>query len=103
MPNRYLCSVLDEMRDCYKSRNFAHLLGLVEEAQWLANRMEAAISDHGDIERLRDRRAQAKDELKPLEQKVHNLKQEVESLKKKKKELEKELQTLNGKTTTKDN
>ena len=35
MVNRYLCSVLDEMRECNKSKNFSYLLGLIEEAQTL--------------------------------------------------------------------
>ena len=31
--NRTLCSVLEEMRKCYETRNFAVLPGLIEEAQ----------------------------------------------------------------------
>ena len=29
MANRYLCSVLDEMRECTKTLNFSYLLGLI--------------------------------------------------------------------------
>jgi len=43
--NRTLCSVLDEMRKCYETRNFAPLHGLIEEAQTYGNRMEAKLSD----------------------------------------------------------
>ena len=41
MSNRYICTVLDEMRDCVKTSNFSYLSGLIEEAQSLANRMES--------------------------------------------------------------
>ena len=40
MANRYLCTVLDEMRECVKTLNFSYLLGLIEEVQTLGNRME---------------------------------------------------------------
>ena len=50
--NRYICEVLREMRKCYETRNFSYLLGLIEEAQTLANRMEAAIQDVGDLKEL---------------------------------------------------
>ena len=50
-PNRTLCEVLTEMRACYKTRNFASLAGLVEEAQSMGNRMEARIDDIKDVER----------------------------------------------------
>ena len=55
-PNRYICSVLEEMRACYKTRNFSGLLGLIEEAQALANRMEARLEDQADIEELLEKR-----------------------------------------------
>ena len=48
MPNRFLCDVLEEMRACYKTRNFSYLLGLIEEAQTLGERMESALGDKKD-------------------------------------------------------
>ena len=48
MPNRYLCDVLDEMRTCYKTRNFSYLMGLIEEAQTMGERMEATLGDKKD-------------------------------------------------------
>ena len=54
MANRYLCSVLDEMRECTKTLNFSYLLGLIEEAQTLGNRMEAKLYDIRDYERLHE-------------------------------------------------
>lgn len=50
MPNRTICSVLDGMRDCSKTKNFSYLDGLIEEAQMLANRMEAKLYDLSDYE-----------------------------------------------------
>src|ERR1700689_2514946 len=65
--NRTLCSVLEEMRQCYKTRNFAPLPGLIEEAQTYGNRMEAKLYDVEHYESLRER-------YKELEKKVDELK-----------------------------
>ena len=63
-PNRYICSVISEMRDNIKiiQDDPTHdpsvkvairtIASLVEEFQTLANRMEAAIEDVGDVEDL---------------------------------------------------
>lgn len=50
MPNRYLCTVLQEMRTCYKTRNFSYLLGLIEEAQVMGDRMESALGEKSDYQ-----------------------------------------------------
>ena len=71
MPNRLLCDVLDEMRDCVKTSNFSYLSGLIEEAQSLGSRMEAHLYDIKDFNRLRD-------DIKALEKKKKKLKEEVE-------------------------
>jgi pyrimidine operon attenuation protein/uracil phosphoribosyltransferase len=71
--NRYLCSVLDEMRECTKTLNFSYLLGLIEEAQTLANRMEAKLYDIKDFERLRDDIAKLKKQKKKLVEKIEEL------------------------------
>ena len=42
-PNRLLCTILDEIRELFKTLNFAPMLSLIEEVQVVANRMEAAI------------------------------------------------------------
>ena len=65
-PNRYLCSVLDEMRSCWKTRNFSGMKGLIEEAQSMGNRMEAALDDVKDVKRMREERSELHDELKEL-------------------------------------
>ena len=68
---RTLCSVLDEMRDCYKTRNFSYLEGLIEEAQTYANRMESKLNDVSEYETLKERYKKLKkrhDELEPKTQ-----------------------------------
>ena len=70
---RYLCDVLYEMRACTKTSNFSYLIGLIEEAQTLANRMEVRIYEMKDFK---------------------NLHEEIRALKKKKKKLEKEVEAL---------
>lgn len=40
---RYVCSVLEEMRTMYETRNFSGFTGLVEELQSYCNRMENAL------------------------------------------------------------
>ena len=73
MVNRYLCSVLDEMRECNKSKNFSYLLGLIEEAQTLGNRMEAKLYDIKDFELLHEDIAKLKKQKKKLEDKIEEL------------------------------
>ena len=71
MPNRLLCTVLDEMRECVKTLNFSYLPGLIEEAQSLGNRMEAHLYEIKDFERLHK-------EIKDLKKKKKNLRKKVE-------------------------
>ena len=73
MPNRILCAVLDEMRDCVKTLNFSYLLGLIEEAQSLGSRMEAHLYEIKDFNRLHK-------DIKALEKKKKKLKKEVEEM-----------------------
>ena len=61
-----MCEVLEEMRQCYKVRNFASLLALIEEAQSMGNRMEAALEDKNDISRWTDERSALHSEIKQL-------------------------------------
>ena len=73
MPNRLLCAVLDEMRDCVKTTNFSYLSGLIEEAQSLANRMESNLYDIKDFNRLHKDIKVLKKKKKKLEEKVEEL------------------------------
>jgi len=75
---RYLCDILSDMRTCFKTRNFSYLPGLIEEAQYRANRMENALETYGGT---------YGNSLQRLEEKRIELKKEVEKLKKEKKEL----------------
>ncbi len=70
MPNRLLCAVLDEMRECVKTSNFSYLSGLIEETQTLANRMESRLYDMKDHDRLLD-------DIRDLKTKKNKLKEEV--------------------------
>ena len=70
MTNRYICTVLDAMRDCHKTRNYSYLPGLIEEAQYLANKMESSLYDKNDYESLRFKIKTLKAKKKKLEKKV---------------------------------
>jgi len=74
MPNRTLCRVLDEMRKANETRNFSYLLGLIEEAQVMGDRMEAGLYDKADEETLRET-------IKQLEARRKILRDEVNALK----------------------
>jgi len=71
--NRYICDVLHEMRDCVKTLNFSYLLGLIEEVQTLASRMEAKLYEIKDYERLHEEIRALKKKKKKLEEKVEEL------------------------------
>ena len=45
MPYRTMCCVLDEMRKCFKTRNFSYLDALIEEIQVMGNKMEAGLEE----------------------------------------------------------
>ena len=71
--NRYLCDVLNEMRECSNTLNFSYLLGLIEEAQTFANRMETRLLDMKDFNRLHEEIKVLKKKKKSLEKKVQEL------------------------------
>lgn len=71
--HRYLCTVLEEMRDSARKLNHINMWRykkympmLIEEAQTLANRMEAALDDKKDLEKLHKERSKLKKEIKTL-------------------------------------
>jgi|TARA_B100001123_G_C14695995_1_gene783258 hypothetical protein len=68
--NRYLCDVLAEMRTCSESNNYSYLPSLVEEAQTLANRMEASLYDKRDYKAIKEMISEKKIELEKLEKKI---------------------------------
>ena len=73
MANRYLCDVLQEMRECTKTLNFSYLLGLIEEAQTLGSRMEAKLFEIKDFDHLHKDIAKLKKQKKKLEDKIEEL------------------------------
>ena len=78
MPNRLVCRVLDEMRECSKTRNFSYLDGLIEEAQVLVNRMESKLMDQKDLDELNEEIREGKVELKRLKQKIKLAEEDLE-------------------------
>ena len=64
--NRTLCDVLQEMRTCYKTRNFSYMNSLLEEAQHMGNRMEAKLYDIKELKYLHESIKKAKKELEAL-------------------------------------
>ena len=79
-PSRYICSVLEEMRTCVKTLNFALVPSLIEECQTLANRMEAALEDNEGAESIAKRLKELKVEKKKLQKEIAELEDKKESL-----------------------
>ena len=73
MLNRTLCDVLEEMRTCEKTKNFSYLVGLIEEAQSMGNRMESSLWDQKSFIGLQDK-------VKKLEKKIRKLRDERNEL-----------------------
>lgn len=65
--NRSICDVFDGMRKCNETRNFSPMMGLIEEAQIFADRMEASLGDTHDITCAHDKIVKLKKEIKVLE------------------------------------
>lgn len=79
MPNRYMCSALEEMRDQLKLLSFYNIKRykaitamLIEEVQTMGNRMEAHLQDKQQLERLHLKIRKAKEQLKKLEEEIGN-------------------------------
>ena len=73
MPNRFLCDVLDEMRTCFKTRNFSYIMGLIEEAQTLGERMEAGLGDKKDYNQWHRKKKQEQAEFNKLRKETDKL------------------------------
>jgi hypothetical protein len=71
--NRTVCDVLGEMRKLYETRNFSALLGLIEEAQIMASRMESKLYTMKDIDYAEEIKAKLKKEIKELENKKEEI------------------------------
>lgn len=80
-PNRTICEMLDELRKCYDTRNFSYFLGILEEIQSAANRMEAKLEDNKDAENAKEIVSEAKKELADLNREIQAKKDLKELLK----------------------
>ena len=93
-PNRYVCSVLEEMRELLKKLD-KHSIGryksvqamMIEEAQTMVNRMEASLYDKSDISKATEKRAE-------LQREVRKLKSDLKLLKEAKGEKEEEPKSI---------
>ena len=79
--NRTLCDVLEEMRKCCKTLNFAPMPGLVEEVQIMGNRMESALENAGDIKDIEEKFHIKRMEYKELDRSIRVLREELKALK----------------------
>ena len=68
--NRTICAVFEEMRSCNETKNYSYLLGLIEEAQSMANKMESKIDLIKDFEEM-------KDTYKELVERKNDLKKDI--------------------------
>lgn len=67
---RTICGVFEEMRSCNETKNYSYLLGLIEEAQSMANKMESKIDLIKDFEEM-------KDKYKELVERKNDLKKDI--------------------------
>jgi cell shape-determining protein MreC len=72
--NRYVCQVLEEMRTCTKTLNFALIPSLVEEVQTMVNRMEMALGDLKDLQELKNEISTKNKELKKINKELEEKK-----------------------------
>jgi predicted nucleic acid-binding Zn-ribbon protein len=75
--NRTLCDVLEEMRKLNDTRNYGALIGLIEEAQSMGNRMEASLRNVRDIKRMEAQWRELRKEINELEEKAKTLRETV--------------------------
>ncbi len=83
--NRTLCQVLEDMRGLDKSKNYSALNGLIEEAQAMANRMEAGLYDQKDLIQLQKDHSKARKAYKALEEEYDELLKKAKPLRAKSK------------------
>lgn len=73
--NRTLCDVLEDMRRCDTTKNYAALSSLIEEAQTMGNRMESGLGDQRDIVKMQEEWHKLNKEIKKLRKKRDGLKE----------------------------
>ena len=77
--NRTLCDVLEDMRKCDLTKNYSPMLGLIEEAQIMGNKMEAGLHDKRDFKHYKDKLKKLQKEYKKLYAKKEALKEELKN------------------------
>ena len=77
MPNRYICDVLSEIRTAIKVGRIDMLIGLTEEIQTLANRMEAKLADYANIGYDLERASDLKKKLFKIRKQAHDLEEKL--------------------------
>jgi len=77
--NRTLCDVLEDMRKCDLTKNYSPMLGLIEEAQIMGNKMEAGLNDKRDVKRYRNELKKLQKQYKKLSAKKEALEEELEN------------------------
>ena len=75
-----MCDVFEEMRKAHETANFSYLPGLIEEAQYMGNKMEAAIEDKNDLKRYEQKISELKKEKKELKARVEKLRAKLKDL-----------------------
>ena len=65
--DRTLCDVLEEMRSCHKTLNFAPMLSLIEEAQIMGDRRESGLGQKREIRKRERHLAELKKKIKKHE------------------------------------
>lgn len=73
MLHRTVCEVFEEMRKADQTKNYSGMLALIEEAQGMANRMEAKLWAQNDLKRLRKAYKRLSKKKKKLQKKVNRL------------------------------
>lgn len=79
-PLRTWCSIIEDLKSCFKSRNFSYMLGLLEELQYAGDKMEAALEGKRDIQDWSERRSNLDREIENLEAQIKDKKNEIEEL-----------------------
>lgn len=82
--NRYMCDVLNELKEItkghIKGNRLDYVHSLIEEIRSMGSRMEAALEDKGDIERLTNDRQKIKKDIRELESKLNTAKQMINDI-----------------------
>lgn len=79
-PLRTWCTILEDLRTCFKTRNFSYMLGLIEELQYAGNKMEAGLEGKNDLKDWAERRSDLDREIEELNIKKKKLEREIEDL-----------------------